>query len=230
MFSVKFHGFFQLPTLPHASTGIMRIAENGSVDLLFPELFLHVCIIHSPYAVFIPYQRRMYGLVAVVFQTCCEAYVCRAVNQDVITAGADAVQCTDNSAQNAIFVANVLGLQTGDTVTCFLPADDGLIIFRRGFEVTEGRVTGPFDDRLLYGRYSREVHVCYPHRDGIEAFFRRGRRETIALQAVYCDGISAMPVNDGSEVIFHMDTPSERFYLLHLIIFLGERQFLSISV
>ena len=87
------------------------------------------------------------------------------MDQDVITAGADAVQCTDNSAQNAIFVANVPGLQTGDTVACFLPADDGFIIFRRGFEVTEGRVTGPFDDRLLYGRYSRKVHVCYPHWD-----------------------------------------------------------------
>ena len=154
----------------------------------------------------------MYGLVAVVFQTFGEAYVCRTVNQDVITAGADAVQCTDNSAQNAIFVANMLGLQTGDTVACFLPADDGLIIFRRGFEVTEGRVTGPFDDRLLYGRYSRKVHVCYPHRDGIESLLRRGRRETIALQAVYCDGISAMSVNDGSEVVFHMNAPLLKTY------------------
>ena len=205
----------------------MRIAENGSVDRLFPELFFHVCIIHSPYAVFVLYQRRMYGLVAVVFQACGEAYVCRAVDKDVITAGADAVQCTDNSAQNAIFVANVPGLQTGDTVAGFMPADDGLIIFRRGFKVTEGRVTGPFNDRLLYGRYSRKVHICYPHRDGIEALFRRGRRETIALQAVYCNGISAMPVNDGSEVVFHMMLLLKKFCLLHLIIFLGAGQFLS---
>ena len=129
--------------------------------------------LHNPFSIcrFHLLPAENVRLVAVVFQTCCEAYVCRAVNQDVITAGADAVQCTDNSAQNAIFVANVSGLQTGDTVACFLPADDGLIIFRRGFEVTEGRVTGPFDDCLLYGRYSREVHVCYPHRDGIEASF-----------------------------------------------------------
>ena len=203
---VQFHRLFQLPPLPDAAAGVVGAAQDGGMDVLFGQMLLHVGVVHPPDVGFVLHQRGVDDVITVVGQAVGEADVGGAVHQHLIAPGADAVQRADDAAQNAVLVADGLGGQAGDAVAHRLPADDGVIIFGRRVEVAEGRVLHPLDDGLLDGGQTDEVHVRHPHGDGVEPGPGRIGRKALA-QSVYGDGIPAMTVGQGGEIIFHAALP-----------------------
>ena len=100
------------------------------------------------------------------------------MQQHLIPAGADAVQCADHAAQHAVFIADVLRLQAGDPVGLALPADDGIIISIRRGKVAVQRVLRPLQNGLLHAGGGGKVHICHPHGDGVKPLFRGGGRKT----------------------------------------------------
>ena len=183
------------------------------MDVLFLQMLLHVLKIHPPDAVLVLHQRGMHGLVAVVLQAHREADVGGAVDQDLVAAGADAVQRTDDAAQHTVLVADVFRLQAGDAVALLMPPDDAVEIRIRGLKIAEGRVFCTLNDGFLDGGHGGEVHVGHPHRDSVKARLRGSRGEAVALQAVHCDGVSTAAVQDGSKIVFHKCAPSQKFCL-----------------
>ena len=74
--------------------------------MLFTQLAFHIFKIHAPYACFIPHQRAMYDLIAIVAQTAREADISRRMQQYLFAAGAADIERTDHAAQHAIFIAD----------------------------------------------------------------------------------------------------------------------------
>ena len=199
---VQLHGLFQLPALPDAAAGVVGAAQDGGVDVLFGEVLFHVGVIHPPDAILVLHQRGVDDVIAVVGQAAGEADVGGAVDQHLVAPGADAVQCADDAAQHTVLVTDGLGGQTRDVVASLLPADDGAVVFGRRVKITESRVLDPLDDGLLDGGQADKVHVCHPHGDGIEAGLRCVGRKAFA-QPVHGDGVPAMAVGQGGEIVLH---------------------------
>ena len=147
------------------------------MDVLFLQMLFHVRKIHPPDAVFVLHQRGMHGLVAVVLQAHGETDVGGAVDQDLVAAGADAVQRTDDAAQHTVLVADVFRLQAGDAVALLMPPDDAVEIRIRGLKIAEGRVFCTLNDGFLDGGHGGEIHVGHPHRDGVKALLRGSRMQ-----------------------------------------------------
>ena len=147
----------------------MGIAENGGVDVLLLQAALHVRKVHAPDICFVFYQGRVDDLIAVVFQAMGKANVGGAVEEHLVTPGADAVQGADNAAEDAVFIADVLFGKALNAVAGALPADDGIVVFRCWVKIAEGRVLCPGDNRLLNGGAGGEIHVRDPHGNHVEA-------------------------------------------------------------
>ena len=56
-----------------------------------------------------------------------------------------------------------------------MPLDDALEVLRRGLEVAVAGMLRTLDDRLGDRRDGGEVHVRYPHGDGVKTFLRCAR-------------------------------------------------------
>ena len=126
------------------------------------------------------------------------------MQQHGITGGGIAGQCRDNTAQNAVFVADALFGQTLDIVAGLMPLDDGVKVCISGLEVTVGGMLCTFDDGLGDGGHSGEVHVCHPHGNGIIAFLGQiGGEAGHRAQTIDGGCILAMAVHDGGEIILH---------------------------
>ena len=81
MLAIDVHGELDLVAFPHAAAGIMRRAENGSMDVILLELVLHVLKVHAPYALVVELKRAMDNAVASGFNGLGEADVGGAVNE-----------------------------------------------------------------------------------------------------------------------------------------------------
>ena len=201
---VDFHGLLDLPAFPDTAAGIVRAAEHGNVDVVCLDLGIHVLVVHPPDAVFVLDQRAVDDLITVVLNAHGEADVGGAVQQHGITGGGIAGQCRDNTAQNAVFVADALFGQTLDIVAGLMPLDDGVKVCISGLEVTVGGMLCTFDDGLGDGGHSGEVHVCHPHGNGIIAFLGQiGGEAGHRAQTIDGGCILAMAVHDGSEIVLH---------------------------
>ena len=139
------------------------------MDILGFQLGVHILVIHTPYAVFVLFQRAVDDFVAVVLDAHGKADVGGAVQQHAVAGRGKRGQCRNHAAQNAVFVADIFLGQAGHAVAGFLPAYDGIIIFVRRLKVAERRVLGSFDDRLRNGGYGGKIHIRHPHRDDIKA-------------------------------------------------------------
>ena len=200
--SEQLHGFFQLPFLPDSSAGVVGIAENGGVDVLLLQAALHVRKVHAPDICLVFYQGRVDDLIAVVFQAMGKANVGGAVEEHLVTPGADAVQGAVNAAENPVFIADVLFGKALNAVAGALPADDGIVVFRCWVKIAEGRVLCPGDNRLLNGGAGGEIHVRDPHGNHVEA--RLGcPRCTGAADTVYGNGILPVAVHERGKVVLH---------------------------
>ena len=146
-------------------------------------------------------------MIAIVRQAVGKANVGRAVEQHVVPFGAQNVQRGDHAAQHAVFVADVFRLQAGNAVVALLPADNGIVIFRRGVKIAEGRMLHPFDHGLLNGGNHGEIHIRHPHGDHVESLPGRGIGRTGRAHGVNGDGVLSPAIQNGSKVVFHCVSP-----------------------
>ena len=204
---VQLHSLLDLPALPDPAGGVVGGTENSGVDLVIQELLLHIGKVHPPDAILVQDQRGMDDLVAAIGQTVGKAYISRGVDQDFAAPGAEDIHSCDYAAQNAVFVANVSGSQTGDTVAAFLPADDGIEVFLPGEEVAEGGVLSPADHGFLDGWQHGEVHIGHPHGDDVKALPGSGIGRTRCANGVHGDGILAPAVQNSGEIVTHSNAP-----------------------
>ena len=204
---VDLHGLLDLPAFPDTAAGIMGGAENGGVDLVVHDLLLHIGEVHPPDAFLVDIEGGVDDVVAVVFQSVGEANVGGGVEQHIIAPGAEHVQSADHTAQDTVGIADVLGLQAFHTVAELVPADDGIVVFLPGGEVAIGRMLGPLDDGFGNGGHRGEVHVGHPHGDQVEALLGSGDGKSGGTGGIHGNGIHAMTVHDGSEIVFHSESP-----------------------
>ena len=174
------------------------------MDVVCLDLGIHILVVHPPDTVFILDQRAVNDLIAVVLNAHSEADIGGAVQQHGITGGGIAGQCRDNTAQNAVLIADALFGQALDIVAGLVPLDDGVEVFIGGLEVAVGRVLCTLDDGFRDGGNGGEVHVSHPHGNDIIAFLGQVGSEA-GHRAQTIDGgcVLAMAVHDGGEIVFH---------------------------
>ena len=201
----QLHVALHLPALPDAPAGVVRRAEDGRVYVLGDDAPLHVLEVHAPDAAGVPHQRAEHHLVAVVGQRAGEADVGRRVQQHLVPARAEHVQRAHHAAEDAVFIAYVLFPEAGDAVAPLLPADDGGKILLPRLEIAVERVLRALDDGRGYRGGGGEVHVRYPHGDGVEALARGVRHPPAGhgADALHGERIPAAAVYDGCKVVLH---------------------------
>ena len=82
---IYFHRFFNLFSLPHASTWIVRTAEDRHMNMVSAKLIIHIFIIHPHYSIFILLQRTMYDIKTILGNTSGKSHICRAVQQNAVS-------------------------------------------------------------------------------------------------------------------------------------------------
>ena len=195
-----------------SSRGVVGGAKDGGVDLMLDEHPLHVFKVHSPHIIRIFYERAVDNFVAVVLKRVGEADVGGAVNEHLVAPGAEGVQRRHHAAQDAIFVADVLLLESRNAVSDLVPADDGVKVFRRGSEVAEGGMLRALDHGADDGGDNGEIHIRHPHGDGVEAGKRGIGAEPGLTHHVHGDGVLSPAIHDGSKIVFHRGAPFGCFF------------------
>ena len=125
----------------------------------------------------------MDDLVAVVGDTAGEADVGGAVQQHVVALPQEDVQSGDNAAQNAVLIADVLGLQI-NAVTGLLPVDDGVEVLLGLIEVAVVGLLGTLNDSGGNALIGGDVHVGDPHGDLGEALLNGGAGDGDTVHSV----------------------------------------------
>ena len=197
---VDLHGLFDLPALPDPTGGIVGGAEDGQVDLVLPELPVHVLVVHAPDAVLVPDEIAVHRRAAGVLQHMGEAHIGGGVEQDLVAGGGEHADGGADAAQHAVFVADVLLLQVRHALALPVPVDDGLIIGLRRGEVAQVGEAQPLLHGLQHAGGGGEAHVRDPHGDGGEALLHGDVGEG---DQVYGDDVVSAPIQHGGEVVCH---------------------------
>ena len=183
----------------------MRGAEHRGVDMVLLEPAVHILVIHAPYARVVLDQGAVDDAVAVALKALGKADVGGGVEQHAAALGAEYVQGADHTAQNTVFVADVLPLEVRRAVAAPLPVEDGVEVGVGGEKVAVGRVLSPLDDGLGDRWHGGEVHVGHPHGDLAEALPHLG---SLCGDDVQGQGVPAAAVNDTGKIVLHYESAS----------------------
>ena len=113
-----------------------------------------------------------------------------------------------DTAQHAVFVADVLRCQALDAIAAALPFDDTIEVLGTRIEVAKHGVLGTLNDVFLDRGHRGEVHVCHPHGNAVEALVGCIRSHTGDLApGVNGDGVHAVAVDKRAKVVFHAEPP-----------------------
>ena len=200
--TVHLHRALDLPALPHAAARVVRAAEDGDVDVVFFEFFIHVLKIHAPNAVLVAEKRAVDDFKAVVFKAARKADISGAVHEHGVARRGKSRQRRNDAAQYAVFIADMRTGQSLDTVPVFLPADNRVKICVRRRKIAERRMFRARDDRVLDFGQRRKIHVRHPHGDHIKPLFRFVRCETGA-KAVDGNRIHAVALQMRGKIVLH---------------------------
>ena len=200
------HESLDLFPLPHPATGIVGRTKDGSMYLFGDDLFLHVGKVHPPHPLGVLHQRGVDNVVAVGGEAFGETNVGRGVDQHLVSLGTEDPQGADHTAQHAVFIADVLRLQSGNTVSPLLPADDGGVVFLRRAEVAVKGVFHPLDNSLWHSGTGSEVHVGHPHRDEVKTLFRAKGGHAASTHAVDGHSIPTLSLDEAGKIVFHHAT------------------------
>ena len=198
--AVDFHGLLHLPAGPDPAAGVVRRAEDGRVDVVLLQLFVHVGVVHPPHAVLVLVQRAEHDAVAVIFQHMGKADVGGRVQKDGVAGRAQHPQRGGHAAQHAVFVADVPGFQAGHAVAGALPVQNGVIVFLPGRKIAKGGVPGAVDDGVGDAGGGGKVHVRHPHGDAAESGVHLGAGDG---DAFHRNGVPAFPRQHGGKVKWH---------------------------
>ena len=141
----------------------MGVTEDGDLNAVFLDLFLHILKVHAPYAVLVLFQIGGNDVHLVVFENAGKAYIGGSMNQNGVARFGQGVQNAGNAAKNAVFVADVGFGQTVYAETLSLPVDDGIIVTVGIHVVTEQRMLQTLSHSFHNRRSSRYVHIGDPH-------------------------------------------------------------------
>ena len=201
------HGLLELLPGPDPAAGVVGAAQDSYMDVVLFELAVHVGVVHPPDALLILDEGRVDDAETIVVQGFGKADVGGAVDQHRVAGVRKAGQGRNNTAQHAVFVPDAVPGQQGGVaaVALHLPPDDGVVIGVRRLKIAVGGVLGPLCQGLGDGGHGGKVHIRHPHGDGVEPRLRGvGGEAGVAAQTVHRNGIFAVPVQNGSEIVTHM--------------------------
>lgn len=167
--AIDIHGALDLVALPYAAAGIVRRAEHGGMDVVLGELALHVLKIHAPHALIVELKRAVDNAIARGLDGLGKADVGGTVDQHRIARLDICAQRRHDTAQYAVFVADMLREQAFDAITAGLPFDDAVEVLVARIEIAKHGMLGALNDVLLDRGHRGKVHVRYPHGDAVEA-------------------------------------------------------------
>lgn len=195
--AIDVHGALNLIALPYAAAGVMRRAEHRGMDMVLDELALHVLKVHAPHTLVVELKRAVDNAIARGFDRLGKADVGRAVDQHRIAWLNIRTQRRHDTAQHAVFVADMFRAQTLDAIAAALPFDDAVEILGARVKVAKHGMLSALNDVLLDRRHRGKVHVGHPHGNAVEALVRRVRSHAGDLAPrVSGDGVHAVAVDD----------------------------------
>ena len=206
--AIDVHGTFNLIALPYAAAGIVRRAEYRGMDVVLGELAFHVLKVHAPHALIVELKRAVDNAIARGFDGLGKADVGGAVDHYRIARLDIRAQRRHDTAQHAVFVADMLRRQALDAVAAALPFDDAVEILGARIEIAKHGVLGTLNDVLLDRGHRGKVHVGHPHGNAVEALVGCVRGHTGGLAPrVNGNGVHAVAVDKRAKVVFHAELP-----------------------
>ena len=217
--AIDVHGALDLVALPYAAAGIVRRAEHRGMDVILGELVLHVLKVHAPHALVVELKRAVDNTIARGLDGLGKADVGRAVDQHRIAWLDIRAQRRHDTAQHAVFVADMFRAQTLDAITAALPFDDAVEVLGARVEIAKHGVLGALNDVLLDRGHRGKVHVRHPHGNAVEALVGCVRSHTGDLApGVNGDGVHAVAVDKRAKVVFHAEPPCKVIVLVGVIV------------
>ena len=124
-----------------------------------------------------------------------------------------------DTAQHAVFVADVLRRQALDAVTAALPFDDAVEVLGARIEIAEHGVLGTLNDVFLDRGHRGKIHVSHPHGNAVEALVGCVRSHTGDLTpGVNGYGVHTVAVDKRAKVVFHAEPPCRVIVLVGVIV------------
>ena len=217
--AIDVHGALDLVTLPYATAGIVRRAEHRGMDVILGELVLHVLKVHTPHALVVELKRAVDNAIARGLNGLGKADVGGAMDQHRIAWLDIRAQRRHDTAQHAVFVADMLRCQALDAITAALPFDDAVEVLGARVKVAKHGVLGTLNDVLLDRGHRSEVHVGHPHGNAVESLVGCIRSHTGDLTPrVNGDGVHAVAVDKRAKIVFHAELPCKVIVLVGVIV------------
>ena len=217
--AIDVHGALNLVALPYAAAGIVRRAEHRGMDVVLGEFALHVLKVHAPHAPVVEFKRAVDNAIARGLDGLGKADVGGAVDQHRIARLDIRAQRRHDTAQHAVFVADMLRRQALDAITAALPSDDAVEVLGTRIEVAKHGVLGALNDVFLDRGHRGKVHVGHPHGNAVEALVGCVRSHTGDLTPrVNGDGVHAVAIDKRAKVVFHAEPPCKVIVLVGVIV------------
>ena len=189
------------------------------MNVVLGKLVLHVLKVHAPHALVVELKRAVDNAIARGFDGLGKTNVGRAMDQHRITRLDIRAQRRHDTAQHAVFVADVLRRQALNAVAATLPFDDAVEVLGARVKVAKHGMLSALNDVLLDRGHRGKIHVGHPHGNAVEALVGCVRSHTGDLApGVNGDGVHAVAVDKRAKVVFHAEPPCKVIVLVGVIV------------
>ena len=110
-----------------------------------------------------------------------------------------------DTAQHAVFVADMFRAQALDAIAAALPFDDAVEVLGARVKVAKHGMLSALNDMLLDRGHRGKIHVGHPHGNAVEALV--GCHTGDLAPGVNGDGVHAVAVDKRAKVVFHAELP-----------------------
>ena len=189
------------------------------MDVVLSELALHVLKVHAPHALVVEFKRAVDNAIARGFDGLGKTNVGGAMDQHCIARLDIRAQRRHDTAQHAVFVADMLRRQALNAIAAALPFDDAVEVLGARVKVAKHGMLSALNDVLLDRGHRGEIHIGHPHGNAVEALVRCVRSHAGDLApGVNGDGIHAVAVDKRAKVVFHAELPCKVIVLIGVIV------------
>ena len=189
------------------------------MNVVLGEFALHVLKVHAPHALVVELKRAVDNTITRGFDGLGKADVGGAVDQHRIARLDIRAQCRHDTAQHAVFVADMFRAQALDAIAAALPFDDAVKVLGARIEIAKHGVLGALNDVFLDRGHRGKVHIGHPHGNAVEALVGRVRSHTGDLAPrVNGYGVHAVAVDKRAKVVFHAELPCKVIVLVGVIV------------
>ena len=192
-------------TFPDTAGRIVRGAHDGCMDMVSLYLFLHILVVHAPYAVFVLFELASYEVIADSADFLKEAHVGGSMHKHVVTVRAKNFKSAYDSAQDAVLISDMLCFQTLDAVSLRLPVYDAVEVFLPRCKISESGMFRTLYYGVDYGGSGGKIHVGDPHGYDVKAFayLSLGSDAVRVRSGINSDSVHSSSVEDACEIVFH---------------------------